>query len=339
MTQSMDSNLQAGDGTKLSLAGDDKIIPFHVEPLESRGRIVQLSPMLNSILSRHAYPDEVSRLLGEVIVLASLLGTSLKFDGRFTVQTQTDGPVSLLVVDFKTPGSLRAYASFDAEKLEKARIENTVSPQALLGKGILAMTIDQGPNTQNYQGIVQLNGASLEEVAQDYFKQSEQIPTEVKLAVSEYVTPAENGEGSVRNWRAGGILIQFMPESHERLTVRDISGGDAPEGVETAVIEERDDIWLETRALVETISDDELTDPEIAGEVLLYRLFHEHGVHVHEGPSLIDKCSCSKEKIANVLNSLDPEELSKSWIDGKIESNCEFCSASYIITKEDITRS
>jgi len=324
--------------SEMPAAGDDRIVPFHVAPLEVRGRAIQLDPMLTAILGRHSYPDMVSKLLGEVIVLTALLGTSLKFDGRFTVQTQTDGPVSLLVVDFKTPGSVRAYASFDEARLEEARNTNAMSPEELLGKGILAMTIDQGNHMQRYQGIVQLDGSSLEEVAQAYFRQSEQIPTHVRLAVAEHIVPGDDGSGSKRNWRAGGLLVQFLPESDERLTVRDIPGGDAPEGIDVSVNEERDDLWLEARALVETVSDDELTDPAIGSEILLYRLFNEHGVHIFEGPEVLDQCSCNREKIIGVLKTLSDEELEDSWENGSIVSNCEFCSASYTIEKSEFEK-
>ena len=320
----------------LTAVSPDQVVPFHVNPLDVRGRSVQLGPMLTSILERHAYPDAVSKLLGEVIVLGVLLGTSLKFDGRFTIQTQTDGPVSLLVVDFKTPGSIRAYASFDQEALDTAILGAATSPEELLGRGILAMTIDQGSHTQRYQGIVQLDGSSLEDVAQAYFRQSEQIPTHVRLAVSEFLTPAQDGEGSTRSWRAGGVLAQFLPESADSMTTRDIPGGDAPEGAVAPVSEERDDLWTETRALLETVSDNELTDPEISSAVLLYRLFHEHGVRVHDGPMVEDKCSCSKEKVISAVKTLSEEELSESWANGKLESNCEYCAEIYIIEKTDL---
>jgi molecular chaperone Hsp33 len=292
--------------------------------------------MLNAILDRHAYPDPVSKLLGEVIVLTVLLGTSLKFDGRFTVQTQTDGPVSLLVVDFKTPDAVRAYASFDEQRLTDAMASGETGSEQLLGTGILAMTIDQGEHTQRYQGIVQLNGTSLEEVAQAYFRQSEQIPTHMRLAVSEFLRPSGSGEGSSRQWRGGGVLVQFLPESADRVTVRDIPGGDAPDGADVSVSEERDDLWVEARSLVETVSDDELTDPEIGAEILLFRLFHEHGVYLHEGPAVLDQCSCSREKIISVIKTLTPEELAESWDDDAIASNCEFCSTVYTVTKGDL---
>ncbi len=321
---------------ELNAAGDDVVVPFHVAPLDVRGRAVQLGPMLTAILERHAYPHEVSRLLGEVIVLTVILGTSLKFDGRFTVQTQTDGPVSLLVVDFKTPDAVRAYASFDEDALAVARAEKRTSPEEILGKGILAMTIDQGPHTQRYQGIVELAGASLEEVAQAYFRQSEQIPTHLRMAVSQSVTPDAMGSGSSYGWRAGGVLVQFLPESTDRLTRRDLPGGDAPEGSAEPITEERDDAWVEARSLVETISDDELVDPGIGSERLLFRLFNEHGVIIHKGPHVSDKCSCSREKIIDILKSLGPEELEESWSDDMISSSCEFCSTEYVISRDEL---
>ena len=319
-----------------ALAGDDKVVPFHVAPLEVRGRAVQLGPVLDAMLSRHDYPAPIAKLLGEVIVLTVLLGTSLKFEGKFTVQTKTDGPVSMLVTDFTTPDSVRAYASFDAGMLDEYLAAGKSSPQDLLGNGFMAMTIDQGNFMQRYQGIVALEGNSLEEVAQAYFRQSEQIPTHLRMAVAEAVEPDAGGQGSTHSWRAGGVLIQFLPENMGRLTVRDIPGGDAPEGASETVIEERDDLWVEARSLVETVSDDELTDPQIGTETLLYRLFHERGVHVFDGPQVADKCSCSREKIVGALSAMDRDELADSWIDGRIESTCQFCSTVYSITAEEI---
>ncbi len=332
------TNAPDGKSAKVTITpvGDDTIMPFHVSPLEVRGRTVQLGPMLTAILERHAYPDEVSKLLGEVIIMTVLLGTSLKFDGSFTVQTQTDGPVSLLVVDFKTPDAVRAYASFDEDRLAAARRSGETAPEQLLGRGILAMTIDQGSYMQRYQGIVQLDGADLEEVAQSYFRQSEQIPTHLRMAVSEFITPSPEGDGSLRQWRGGGVLVQFLPESTDRLTIRDIPGGDSPEGTDYSVSDERDELWVEARALVETVSDDELTDPGVGSEILLFRLFHEHGVHIHEGPGVRDKCSCSRERIVGILRTLSEEELFESWQDDVISSNCEFCNTTYEISREDL---
>src|SRR3982750_4792601 len=153
-------------------------LPFEVAPLDLRGRLTRLGPALDDILNKHDYPPAVGKLLGEAIVLTTLLGSSLKFDGRFILQTQSDGPVSFLVVDFQAPDRLRAYARYDEARLPEAKDSG-----GLLGRGHLAMTIDQGPDMSRYQGLVALTGGSLEEAAHEYFLRSEQIPTRVRLAV------------------------------------------------------------------------------------------------------------------------------------------------------------
>ena len=172
-----DNNRTLGD---FDFAGDDHVVPFEVAPLDVRGRIVQMGPMLDQILSRHDYPAPVARLLAEASVLTVLLGTMLKFDGKLILQTRSDGPVDLLVADFTAPRSLRAYARFDQDRLDAAVAAGETSPEALLGEGVLAFTIDQGPYMQRYQGIVQLDGSSMEDVARAYFRQSEQISTDVR---------------------------------------------------------------------------------------------------------------------------------------------------------------
>jgi molecular chaperone Hsp33 len=313
--------------TGIQPAGDDAVVPFQVEGLDVRGRTVQLGPLLDGVLGRHAYPPEVARLLAEAIALTVILGTSLKFDGKFIMQTQSDGPVNLLVADFRAPGSVRAYAGYDEELLAEAVAAGQTSPADLLGKGTLAFTIDQGEFMQRYQGIVALDGTSLEEVAQVYFRQSEQIPTFVRLATATLVTRGEDGK-TRENIRAGGLIIQFLPESPERMRQGDISGGDAPEGVEDFV--EEDDAWTEAKTLAATIDDSELTDPQVGAERLLYRLFNERGVRVFPSSNVLDDCSCSRDKIRGVLQGFTAQEIRDSIEDGKIEVTCEFCSTKYV---------
>ncbi|EEE43431.1 Hsp33 family molecular chaperone [Roseibium alexandrii] len=307
--------------------GLDAVRPFAVEGLDVRGRSVALGPILQKILGRHDYPEPVSRLLAEAIVLTSLLGTSLKFDGRFTLQTQTQGPVSMLVVDFETPDAIRACATFDAERVVGLIDAGTATPEALLGHGHLAMTIDQGKHMQRYQGLVELNGISLEEVARRYFERSEQIPTEVRLAVGELYT-RQDGDAPVKSWTGGGLLIQFLPEAPERMRQADIDPGDAPEGAVRHFIDE-DDAWVEAKALVDTVKDVELTDPEVSVETLLYRLFHERGVRLFDAQPIADKCRCSRDKVANVLANFSADEVEAVTVDGKIVVTCEFCSTAY----------
>lgn len=309
---------------EFGFAGDDHVVPFEVGPLDIRGRAVQLGPLLDTLLGRHDYPEPVARLLAEACVVTVLLGSSLKFEGKFILQTRTDGPVDMLVADFTTPGSLRAYARFDAERVAAAIEKRETSAEQLMGKGVLALTIDQGAHTQRYQGIVQLDNSSLEDAARAYFRQSEQIPTEVRLAVAKQVKP---GEGGGEHWRAGGVMAQFLPSAPERMRTPDIHGGDGD--LREMETEPTDEAWREALLLLGTIEPAELIDPTVGPERLLYRLFHEHGVRVFEGADVADQCSCSRDKVAGVLQGFSAEEIADSTEDGVITVACEFCSTSY----------
>jgi molecular chaperone Hsp33 len=311
---------------------DDTILPFAVKALDLRGRIVRLGAAVDTVLSSHDYPTPVAKLLGEAIVLAVMLGSALKFDGRFILQTQTDGPVRMLVVDFTSPGNVRACARFDAERVAAAIAANAAEPGKLLGHGHLAMTIDQGPEMSRYQGLVPLEGGDLEQAAHEYFLRSEQIPTRVRLAVAEEF---RSGNGAQRHWRAGGILLQFLPKSAERAQQADLDPGDAPPGTEPHVMPE-DDAWVEGRALVDTVDDIELLDPALSSERLAYRLFHEQGVHVFRDTPVQAQCSCSRENVENMLRSFSQEDRDDMVEDGRITVTCEFCSSTYVFAPQEI---
>lgn len=308
---------------------DDVVLPFAVEPLDVRGRVVRLGRALDTIIHRHGYPDAVARVLGEAAALTALLGTSLKFEGRFQLQTKTDGVIDLIVVDFDAPDRLRAMARFDAERLA-AMDASSVTAADLLGSGFLAMTIDQGSEMSRYQGVVALEGQSLEDAAHQYFRQSEQIPTQVRLAVAEQVA-----EGR-RAYRAGGLLVQFLPTSPERQRQADFSPGDAPEGVEIAEFRE-DDAWLEAQALVGTVEDHELVDPTVSSERLLFRLFHERGVRVFETHGLSEACRCSRDRIMGMMRRFTREDRhAMVGDDGRVGVTCEFCSRNYDFDPDEI---
>ncbi len=315
-------------------AVDDTILPFAVKALDLRGRIVRLGASVNTILSSHDYPAPVAKLLGEAIVLTVMLGSALKFDGRFILQTQSDGPVRMLVVNFTSPGSVRACARFDAKRVAAAIAANEAEPGKLLGHGHLAMTIDQGPEMSRYQGLVPLEGGDLEQAAHEYFSRSEQIPTRVRLAVAEEFRAGRNGPR--RQWRAGGILLQFLPNSIERARQADLDPGDAPPGTEPHVIPE-DEAWIEGRALVETINDIELVDPVLSSERLAYRLFHERGVRVFRAAPVEACCSCSRDSVENMLRSFPQTDRDDMVEGGKITVTCEFCSSTYVFAPNEIT--
>jgi molecular chaperone Hsp33 len=314
-------------------SSDDSILPFEVAALDLRGRIVRLGPAVDAILESHDYPLPVAKLLGEAIVLTVMLGSALKFDGRFILQTQSDGPVSMLVVDFTSPDKVRACARFDAARVGAADAAGKAKAGELLGKGHLAMTIDQGPDMNRYQGLVPLEGNDLEHVAHEYFLRSEQIPTRVRLAVAEEYRGG--GNGARCHWRAGGILLQFLPKSPERARQADLDPGDAPAGTAPHFLAE-DDAWVEGRSLVATVDDIELIDPALSSERLAYRLFHERGVRVFRPASVRARCSCSRENVEAMLCSFSHQDRDDMVENGKITVTCEFCSSTYVFAPQDI---
>jgi molecular chaperone Hsp33 len=293
--------------------GDDMAAAFQIEGWPVRGRLVRLGTAVDAILAAHDYPEPVAALLGEACALAALVGSSLKFEGRLIVQAQGDGPVRYVVADYDTSGTLRGYCRFDAD--EVAAASNGFSrpgAQTLLGKGVFIMTLDQGPDFERHQGITPIEGESLSLCAEHYFAQSEQVPTKVRLAVGQATT--ENGTA----WRAGGAMIQMV-------------AGDASRG-------STDEVWDRSRALFQTLGDDELIDPTITPETLLFRLFHEDGVRLEEPLPLAAVCRCSEERIVGVLGSFSAEERSGMIEgDGKIRVTCEYCSTVYALDPETVT--
>jgi molecular chaperone Hsp33 len=312
---------------------DDTILPFTVKALDLRGRIVRLGPAVDTILSSHDYPQPVAKLLGEAIALTVMLGSALKFEGRFMLQTQTDGPVRMLIVDFTSPDKVRACARFDRDRVDAAIAAHAVEPGKLLGHGHLAMTIDQGAEMSRYQGLVALEGGDLEQAAHEYFARSEQIPTRVRLAVAEEFRASATGPR--RQWRAGGILLQFLPHASDRGRQADLDPGDAPPGVVPHTVAE-DDAWVEGRSLVATVNDIELIDPDLSSERLAYRLFHEPGVRVFPALPVHAQCSCSRDSVEAMLQSFSQNDRDDMVEDGKITVTCEFCSSTYVFEPDEI---
>lgn len=321
----MSQDISQADELVVDLTGDDMVTPFEVKPLGVRGRVVRLGPAVTELLERHGYPPAVSALLAEAAGLVALLGTTLKFDGKFILQTRTDGPVDMMVVDFVTPGNIRGYAHFDAEKLETLVASGDVAQRALLGQGHLVMTIDQGAEMERYQGVVAFTGESLSAAAHDYFLQSEQIPTSVRLAAGPVISQGSEGR---EEWRMGGIMVQHLPKDGPPSAIA-ISSGDAPPDTSLEEPEEQSEEWTRARVLMESVEDHELLDPTVTTDRLLYRLYHEDGVTAYQPQSIAHKCHCSRERIKSVLEGFTAEELAETLEDGKITVTCEFCSAKY----------
>ena len=297
----------------------DFVLPFEVRPLGVRGRIVRLGAAVNDILHRHDYPASVSALLGEAVALTAMLGSSMKFEGKFILQTKTDGPVDMLVADYVSPSGIRGYARFNAEKVQA--LQNPTA-SALLGKGHLAMTVDQGPDMERYQGIVALDGNDLTAAAHTYFAQSEQIPTRLRLSAGPLFERGAKGE----NWRASAIMIQHLPRDGGTSPLP-FSSGDAPEGTSDQPAENDD--WVKARLLLDTVEDHELLDPNLPPDRLLYRLYHEDGVTVFPEKLLARHCTCSEASIRDMLQSFPDEDRAAMVNDGVITVTCEFCSSPY----------
>jgi molecular chaperone Hsp33 len=297
----------------------DVVIPFAVKPLGVRGRIVRMGAVIDDILSRHDYPDSVSGLLAESVALTAMLGTALKFDGKFILQTKTDGPVQMIVADYVSPGGVRGCVKFS-----KPRVEELKKPdqKQLLGDGILGMTVDQGQDMERYQGIVPLGKSTLADAAHEYFHQSEQIPTRLRLAAGPLLARGEKKT----HWRAGAILVQHLPSEGGSSPLPEMQG-DAPEG--SAVEIQEDDNWVKARLLLDTIEDHELLDPTLTAEEILYRLYHEDGVTVYPAIALNRHCTCSREAVSAMLSGFSAADRADMVKDEQIEVVCEFCSTPY----------
>ncbi len=292
-------------------APDDFILAFQVGDGSVRGRIVRLGAAINDVLAPHAFNDAASELVGEAAALAALMGSSLKFDGKLIFQARGDGDVRMIVADYASNGAIRATASIVGPAPARGLAN-------LMGKGHLAITIDQGPDMERYQGVTPIEGRTLEQAAVAYFDQSEQIPTAIRLAVGKVMRP---GEGEA--WRAGGVIVQFMPGE----------GGARERGEAALKSVEDEEAWNRAASFLNTTRADELLDPVLTAEQLLYRLFHEDGVRVFEPSPVRAECSCNSGKISAVLSRYSVEELAEMADEGLITVSCEFCRHDYFFRR------
>ncbi|HCS69018.1 MAG TPA: molecular chaperone [Rhodospirillaceae bacterium] len=292
----------------MTLSLDDVVQPFHVDALGVNGRVVRLGPILDQLVGPHGYPPVVADLLSQVVVLAATLSSVLKFDGVFTLQVQGDGPVGLVMADVTSAGGVRSYARFDADRLaavDAAGAQGAPVP-ALLGSGYLAFTVDQGPDTDRYQGITELVGATLADCAHDYFRQSEQLETAILLA------------SDADPLAAGAIMVQRLPDKH---------GADK---------DETEEAWRRAVILMSSLSSGELLDPAVATDRLLYRLYHQDGVRVTEGRPVKQTCRCSRDKVEMTLRSFPRAEIEDMADDGTVTVTCEFCRTDYVFGPDQI---
>ncbi|HJM51625.1 MAG TPA: Hsp33 family molecular chaperone HslO [Alphaproteobacteria bacterium] len=300
---------------------DDLILPFKLESADVRGRLVRLGPLVDEVLLRHAYPQPVSILLGEMLVLAAAIARSFKFDGTFSLQTESEGPVDLMIADFTTSGEMRAYARTSGSASGTFSFDDVSggSPSVphLLGAGRLAFTLDQGPDTERYQGIVPLEGATLVDCAHAYLRQSEQLDAALRVDV----TPPQTKDPRA-GWRAGGIMI-------ERLA------SDRPDDLD----DEAEDDWRRALALVGSTAPGELSDAALAPEDLLYRLFHEDGVRVFTPLPLVAACRCSRQRMQELLAGFPHADIADMVEDEAITATCKFCNQVYRFAEAEIAAS
>ena len=275
------------------------ILPFHLDERPVRGRLVRLGPLADALLRRHGYRPEVAKIAGEAMALAAGLAAALKFEGSFSLQAKGDGPLSMLLADCTHAGALRGYAKLNEERF--AGLE-TPSTAALLGKGYLAFTCDQGPDMDRYQGIVAIEGETLTDMTGEYFRNSEQLDTYLKLACEE--TPA--------GWRASALVLE-----------RVAGAGGLDQQMD---LEEQQEAWQTATILARTISTQELLDDTLSGEQVLHRLFHAEGLRLDRPRPLSYGCRCSRDRLLNVLGGFSTDDLDHMADGGTITMTCEFCN-------------
>ena len=274
----------------------DFIHPFRIEGLGVHGRLVRLGAAAEGILAPHAYPPAIATMMGEAVALAAALAGGLKFDGMLTLQTQGDGPLGMMVANVSSDGDMRGYARFDAGRLDAVAMAGDAVP-ALLGEGHLAFTMDQGEDTDLYQGITALGGATLADTARAYFRQSEQLETAIVLAA----TPGDDNGA-----RAAALMLQHPPAG-----------------------ETEEDSWRRAEILTDSVTTAELLDPALTPSDILFRLYHGDGVRVFRPKPLRFACRCSSERVENTLRSFPRAEIEDMKVDGRVFVTCEFCKADY----------
>ncbi len=297
----------------------DSCVSFHISGGAFLGRFVRLDNVINTILNNHHYPVQVSAVVAESTALAALLASTIKYDGLFTLQTKSNGPVPMVVVDVTSQGKIRACADYDEEKIRKAQeLRKTVGEiepaPHFMGEGVLAFTVDQGPNTELYQGIVDLQGKDLSECAMRYFKQSEQIETYLQL----YLQAPQNES---ERWKSAGILLQKLP-SHG--------------GKEILDEESQKEAWNQAVIFMQSLQPAEVFNPDISSQDLLYRLYHADDLQIDKSKDYSFGCRCSREKLWNTLHAMKPQDIDDMCENGKITATCHFCGTTYSFDKGEL---
>lgn len=297
----------------------DSCTSFFIENGVYQGRLIRLNQVVNTLLGKHCYPKPVAAVVAESTVLGALLASQLKYDGLFTLQIQSNGVITLVVVDVTSEGKIRACARYDqahlehSQELRKTSGEIEAAPH-LLGGGHLAFTVDQGPDTELYQGVVDLQGKNLTECALRYFKQSEQIDTALKLFL-------KAPEGESASWLAAGIMLQKLPAKGSELSA-----------------EEQAEVWNEAKVFMESLNDNEVFDAGLSSEEILNRLFHGNKLQISSSRNYTFGCRCSREKLLHTMQTFSESDIDAMVEDNKISATCNFCSEKYTFTPGEVRK-
>lgn len=315
--------------TAASIAWDDVILPFQLENSDMRGRVARLDSALDTILGQHDYPANVSEQVAEAVLLTAMIGQTMKLRWRLSLQIRGDGPLRLIATDYFAPskpgepGQVRAYASFDEERLQPG----PGFPQ--IGKGMFAVIIDQGQGMQPYQGITPLAGGSLAACAETYFAQSEQLPTRFVLGAAEQV------EAEGNTWRGGGIMVQHMPPAGSHVTGEEGSGDGGLLAASDLIGRDVEEDWNRVTMLMETTELTELVGPHVNPDQLLVRLFHEEGPRVFDAQAVHFGCTCSAAKVVQTMSMYSSKDVGHMTTeDGTVTADCQFCGAHYELPAE-----
>lgn len=308
------------------IAWDDTVLPFQLDASDIRGRVARLDTSLERILAQHAYPPAIEALVAETALLAALIGPMLKLRWKLSLQVRGDGPVRIIAADYYAadadgaPARLRAWASFDADRLDA---DAPAFPQ--IGRGYCAILIDQGEGTAPYQGITPLSGGSLASCAEAYFAQSEQLPTRFALAFGRSRLPGDD-----LRWRAGGVMLQTMPKASPGVAAAEGSGEGGLLRPQDILDGEEGENWSRANILLDTVEPLELIGPQVQPTDLLLRLFHEEGPRVHDAFPLAFGCSCSEDKVRQSLSIYSAKDIKTMTTEaGIVTADCQFCGAHY----------
>ena len=308
------------------IAWDDTVLPFQLDASDIRGRVARLDGVLDQVLSQHDYPASIEALVAEMAVLTALIGQSIKLRWKLSLQVRGDGPARIIATDYYAPtgdgepAQIRAYASYDAE-----RLDHDADPFSQIGKGYFAVLIDQGPDMTPYQGITPIAGGSLSACAETYFAQSEQLPTRFSMTFGR-----SRMAGGTEGWRAGGVMLQHMPKASPFVATDGATGEEGLLDAADILDENEGENWTRANALLDTVEALELIGPTVQPTELLVRLFHEEGPRVFDPQAVEFGCSCSDDKVRQSLSIYSAKDIAHMTTDeGIVTADCQFCGAHY----------